>query len=167
MCIRDRYQRRVRGSFGMLATPGASKRGSHPAQSFTSSISDMSELESEPEATEPLPSWRLLLLTLSMGGVYLGFGLQVGGGTAVMKNMGIPSSVVSAVWLFGPISGIIMGPLVGRYSDRCQHPMGRRRPVMVLSLIHISEPTRLLSISYAVFCLKKKKNVKNVMQSCR
>eukprot|EP00658_Telonema_sp_P-2_P064282 TRINITY_DN5320_c0_g1_i2.p1 TRINITY_DN5320_c0_g1~~TRINITY_DN5320_c0_g1_i2.p1 ORF type:complete len:120 (+),score=19.00 TRINITY_DN5320_c0_g1_i2:362-721(+) len=29
--------------------------------------------------------------------------------------------------------------------------------LMPLSLIHISEPTRLLSISYAVFCLKKKK----------
>eukprot|EP00658_Telonema_sp_P-2_P076512 TRINITY_DN6710_c0_g1_i2.p1 TRINITY_DN6710_c0_g1~~TRINITY_DN6710_c0_g1_i2.p1 ORF type:complete len:111 (-),score=25.20 TRINITY_DN6710_c0_g1_i2:100-432(-) len=29
-----------------------------------------------------------------------------------------------------------------------------------LSLIHISEPTRLLSISYAVFCLKKKKTRK-------
>src|SRR5678815_251153 len=28
---------------------------------------------------------------------------------------------------------------------------------VTLSLIHISEPTRLLSISYAVFCLKKKK----------
>src|SRR5678815_4975303 len=28
--------------------------------------------------------------------------------------------------------------------------------VHYLSLIHISEPTRLLSISYAVFCLKKK-----------
>eukprot|EP00658_Telonema_sp_P-2_P030680 TRINITY_DN2312_c0_g1_i5.p1 TRINITY_DN2312_c0_g1~~TRINITY_DN2312_c0_g1_i5.p1 ORF type:complete len:552 (-),score=108.50 TRINITY_DN2312_c0_g1_i5:21-1676(-) len=28
---------------------------------------------------------------------------------------------------------------------------------LILSLIHISEPTRLLSISYAVFCLKKKK----------
>src|SRR5674536_95529 len=27
--------------------------------------------------------------------------------------------------------------------------------VQKLSLIHISEPTRLLSISYAVFCLKK------------
>ena len=27
---------------------------------------------------------------------------------------------------------------------------------LYLSLIHISEPTRLLSISYAVFCLKKK-----------
>eukprot|EP00658_Telonema_sp_P-2_P069523 TRINITY_DN58824_c0_g1_i1.p1 TRINITY_DN58824_c0_g1~~TRINITY_DN58824_c0_g1_i1.p1 ORF type:complete len:107 (+),score=33.59 TRINITY_DN58824_c0_g1_i1:159-479(+) len=30
--------------------------------------------------------------------------------------------------------------------------------MLALSLIHISEPTRLLSISYAVFCLKKKKN---------
>ena len=28
--------------------------------------------------------------------------------------------------------------------------------IIDLSLIHISEPTRLLSISYAVFCLKKK-----------
>ena len=28
----------------------------------------------------------------------------------------------------------------------------------LLSLIHISEPTRLGMISYAVFCLKKKKN---------
>src|SRR5450756_3214620 len=30
-----------------------------------------------------------------------------------------------------------------------------------LSLIHISEPTRLGMISYAVFCLKKKKNKDN------
>src|SRR5450756_2991182 len=33
--------------------------------------------------------------------------------------------------------------------------------VINLSLIHISEPTRLGMISYAVFCLKKKKNKKN------
>src|SRR5450756_2979597 len=31
-------------------------------------------------------------------------------------------------------------------------------PARKLSLIHISEPTRLGMISYAVFCLKKKKN---------
>src|SRR5678816_4175227 len=33
---------------------------------------------------------------------------------------------------------------------------GDKPTSLVLSLIHISEPTRLLSISYAVFCLKKK-----------
>eukprot|EP00658_Telonema_sp_P-2_P079375 TRINITY_DN7648_c0_g1_i10.p1 TRINITY_DN7648_c0_g1~~TRINITY_DN7648_c0_g1_i10.p1 ORF type:complete len:101 (-),score=18.78 TRINITY_DN7648_c0_g1_i10:105-407(-) len=39
-----------------------------------------------------------------------------------------------------------------------QHAAVNTFPGLVhLSLIHISEPTRLLSISYAVFCLKKKK----------
>src|SRR5660397_162981 len=33
-------------------------------------------------------------------------------------------------------------------------------PMYYLSLIHISEPTRLRRISYAVFCLKKKKKKK-------
>ena len=37
--------------------------------------------------------------------------------------------------------------------------------VQALSLIHISEPTRLLSISYAVFCLKKKKTTPPPPQS--
>ena len=32
---------------------------------------------------------------------------------------------------------------------------------LALSLIHISEPTRLLSISYAVFCLKKKNTTRH------
>src|SRR5678816_4857730 len=49
-----------------------------------------------------------------------------------------------------------------------RHPDDRRRNdesrhaglCQYLSLIHISEPTRLLSISYAVFCLKKKKKKK-------
>src|SRR5678815_1769735 len=36
-----------------------------------------------------------------------------------------------------------------------------------LSLIHISEPTRLLSISYAVFCLKKKKVRAPRRRGCR
>eukprot|EP00658_Telonema_sp_P-2_P082439 TRINITY_DN8716_c0_g1_i3.p1 TRINITY_DN8716_c0_g1~~TRINITY_DN8716_c0_g1_i3.p1 ORF type:complete len:312 (-),score=88.40 TRINITY_DN8716_c0_g1_i3:44-979(-) len=36
-----------------------------------------------------------------------------------------------------------------------------------LSLIHISEPTRLLSISYAVFCLKKKKNTKQKISNIK
>ena len=39
----------------------------------------------------------------------------------------------------------------GMYATTGVHPH-----LANLSLIHISEPTRLLSISYAVFCLKKK-----------
>ena len=45
------------------------------------------------------------------------------------------------------------------YTTRYQRvviPEAYERLILDLSLIHISEPTRLLSISYAVFCLKKK-----------
>src|SRR5660397_75698 len=38
---------------------------------------------------------------------------------------------------------------------------------MKLSLIHISEPTRLRRISYAVFCLKKKKKQNKKKQEHR
>src|SRR5680860_1771911 len=37
----------------------------------------------------------------------------------------------------------------------------KRQSVYLLSLIHISEPTRRTPISYAVFCLKKKKKKQN------
>src|SRR5665648_1207264 len=41
-----------------------------------------------------------------------------------------------------------------------KHVRGRKLNELALSLIHISEPTRLGMISYAVFCLKKKKKQK-------
>src|SRR5659263_399868 len=85
-------------------------------------------------------------------------------------------------WLTGGadgLQGVVMGPLLGRFefdlSGRTaawysisvllvlfvlarrlvNSPFGAT--LKALSLIHISEPTRLGMISYAVFCLKKKK----------
>src|SRR5450756_3053281 len=70
-------------------------------------------------------------------------------------------------WGFG-LSGVVLGipsffnstsnssPSAGwRTMSDGQFDWGGRLPK--LSLIHISEPTRLGMISYAVFCLKKKK----------
>src|SRR5678815_5995999 len=48
-------------------------------------------------------------------------------------------------------------PALARLEQRDVGDVGVEQPADALSLIHISEPTRLLSISYAVFCLKKKK----------
>src|SRR5678815_2945447 len=57
-------------------------------------------------------------------------------------------------------------PSEGRYAEVAREMRASGNylePVLAhhphLSLIHISEPTRLLSISYAVFCLKKKNNL--------
>src|SRR5680860_1859272 len=54
--------------------------------------------------------------------------------------------------LFGVTSVCVCG--AGKHR-RC-----RRTRLLYLSLIHISEPTRRTPISYAVFCLKKKKKTK-------
>eukprot|EP00658_Telonema_sp_P-2_P005271 TRINITY_DN11975_c0_g1_i2.p1 TRINITY_DN11975_c0_g1~~TRINITY_DN11975_c0_g1_i2.p1 ORF type:complete len:155 (-),score=31.16 TRINITY_DN11975_c0_g1_i2:52-516(-) len=82
-----------------------------------------------------------------------------------------PAECESAMWaaermiqgFFGDKAVSVQDLRRGCHSVRAglQVPMKSVRvPVRVrcLSLIHISEPTRLLSISYAVFCLKKKKN---------
>src|SRR5678815_5680385 len=56
-------------------------------------------------------------------------------------------------------AGLAREAVVGAGEDDGRAGEGRRLQRLVvddLSLIHISEPTRLLSISYAVFCLKKK-----------
>src|SRR5674476_1348427 len=42
-----------------------------------------------------------------------------------------------------------------------KHQMLRSASIRILSLIHISEPTRQAEISYAVFCLKKKRRTPN------
>ena len=56
----------------------------------------------------------------------------------------------------------ILGHLTGRLLlEREPSAVDARAVIDALSLIHISEPTRLLSISYAVFCLKKKKHKRN------
>lgn len=39
------------------------------------------------------------------------------------------------VWVVGPLSGLIVAPIVGTLSDRCTHRMGRRRPFIVGGLI--------------------------------
>src|SRR5450756_2938143 len=69
-------------------------------------------------------------------------------------STGLPESI-SAKIAQGAPSG-------GKYRERSSSStlIGTTSPVSLLSLIHISEPTRLGMISYAVFCLKKKKKKK-------
>ncbi|CZR85338.1 hypothetical protein CDFC105_30038 [Clostridioides difficile] len=76
------------------------------------------------------------------------------------------SSAASDVYKRQLVDGIIVTAVSTDFAEK--HPEIVERFMKVeketleyvnnLSLIHISEPTRLLSISYAVFCLKKKYN---------
>src|SRR5678815_303923 len=51
------------------------------------------------------------------------------------------------------VARFLVGEFGGRFYKKLEEPNWLPGSVVTLSLIHISEPTRLLSISYAVFCL--------------
>ncbi|OAD09080.1 hypothetical protein MUCCIDRAFT_136915, partial [Mucor lusitanicus CBS 277.49] len=65
-------------------------------------------------------------------------------GTPYLLSLGLSKSYMSLVWIAGPLSGLIMQPIVGVISDGCRSKWGRRRPflvggsiIVVLSLLAI------------------------------
>lgn len=57
--------------------------------------------------------------------------------TPIMRKVGIPSSLISVVWLIGPVSGFVVQPLIGHFSDECHAKLGRRRPFIIVGLVGI------------------------------
>ncbi|KAK9454457.1 hypothetical protein V1511DRAFT_522108 [Dipodascopsis uninucleata] len=54
-------------------------------------------------------------------------------------------SMLSFVWVAGPLSGLIMQPVVGAWSDNCTSSYGRRRPFMVIGSIIVGLSLMLMA----------------------
>jgi solute carrier family 45 protein 1/2/4 len=55
--------------------------------------------------------------------------------TPYLLRLGLTKSKVSLVWIAGPLSGLIMQPIVGIIADRSTSSWGRRRPFMVVGTL--------------------------------
>src|SRR5436190_17565840 len=51
--------------------------------------------------------------------------------TPYLLQLGLTKSRTSLVWIAGPLSGLIMQPLIGAVADRSTSKWGRRRPFMI------------------------------------
>ncbi|KAF2323901.1 hypothetical protein GH714_003846 [Hevea brasiliensis] len=71
---------------------------------------------------------QLLRVTSIAGGIQFGWALQLSLLTPYVQELGIPHAWASVIWLCGPLSGLVVQPLVGHMSDRCTSRFGRRRP---------------------------------------
>ncbi|KAK9333810.1 hypothetical protein V1520DRAFT_366453 [Lipomyces starkeyi] len=54
-------------------------------------------------------------------------------------------SMLSIVWVAGPLSGLIMQPVVGVWSDECTSRYGRRRPFMVIGSVIVGLSLMLMA----------------------
>ncbi|KAJ2844190.1 hypothetical protein GGI22_006961, partial [Coemansia erecta] len=99
--------------------------------------------ESTPSSSSARFGWRFLAtrefadtarnitLTIGLGGLQFVWAVEMGFGSPYLLSLGLQKSVISLVWLAGPLSGLITQPLVGFLSDNCTSRLGRRRPYII------------------------------------
>jgi len=79
-----------------------------------------------------LSAWQILSICIGSFGIQFGFALPQANATRIFQNLGASLDTVPLLFLAGPITGLIVQPLVGYYSDRTWTSQGRRRPYFLL-----------------------------------
>jgi maltose/moltooligosaccharide transporter len=79
-------------------------------------------------AKPKLDAWQICKICIGAFGLQFGFALPQANATRIFQNLGASLETVPLLWLAGPITGLIVQPLVGYYSDRTWTSFGRRRP---------------------------------------
>ncbi|KAL6512091.1 general substrate transporter [Orobanche gracilis] len=81
---------------------------------------------------------KMILVASIAAGVQFGWALQLSLLTPYSQLLGVAHQWASIVWLCGPISGLIVQPIVGYYSDNCTSRFGRRRPFIAVGSILVA-----------------------------
>ncbi|KAF8940271.1 hypothetical protein BGZ58_007162 [Dissophora ornata] len=77
---------------------------------------------------------QMILLTTALTGLQFTWSVEMAYGTPFLLQLGLSKSLMSLVWLAGPLSGLVMQPVVGVLSDRCTSKLGRRRPFLLAGI---------------------------------
>uniref|UniRef100_A0A1D1XQ02 Sucrose transport protein SUT2 n=1 Tax=Anthurium amnicola TaxID=1678845 RepID=A0A1D1XQ02_9ARAE len=102
---------------------------------------------SPPPRSARVPLRQLLRVASLSCGVQFGWALQLSLLTPYVQELGIPHAWSSLIWLCGPISGLLVQPLVGHMSDRCTSRFGRRRPFIAAGTASIALAVLLVGYS--------------------
>ena len=77
------------------------------------------------------------LVNLSFGffGVQIAYALQSANISRIFATLGADPHQLSFFWILPPLMGMIVQPLIGKYSDRTWCRMGRRKPYLLVGSI--------------------------------
>ncbi|KAI9474856.1 major facilitator superfamily domain-containing protein [Zychaea mexicana] len=124
---RPKYKRR-RSSFDASTYNSAGQSPGYVRSSAASSIHEPLTL-SDPG----LDLRRLLGLTICMAGVQFTWTVELSYGTPYLLSLNLSKELTALVWIAGPLSGLLVQPLIGAFSDKCTSRFGKRRPFIVIA----------------------------------
>ncbi|KAG2007431.1 sucrose transporter [Coprinopsis cinerea AmutBmut pab1-1] len=82
------------------------------------------------------PRWaHLPTLTVGLLGVQVFWSVEMSYASPYLLSLGLSKSSMAIVFLAGPLSGLIMQPLIGVLADNSTSRFGRRRPYMMLGTV--------------------------------
>jgi maltose/moltooligosaccharide transporter len=89
-----------------------------------------------PLTEKPRQSWAgLASISFGFFGIQIGFGLQNANMSRIFETLGAPMDDLPALWVAAPLTGLLVQPLVGYFSDRTWGSFGRRRPYFMAGAI--------------------------------
>jgi maltose/moltooligosaccharide transporter len=72
--------------------------------------------------------WGLWNISFGFFGIQVAFGLQNANISRIFQTLGSDVDSLAFLWMAGPVTGLIVQPLIGHFSDRTWSRFGRRRP---------------------------------------
>jgi len=75
-----------------------------------------------------LSFWQILNMNFGFLGIQFGFALQNGNASRILQTFGADVEHLSLFWLAAPLTGMIVQPIIGHYSDQTWTKLGRRKP---------------------------------------
>lgn len=82
-----------------------------------------------------LSAARIWNMSMGFFGIQFGFALQNGNASRILQTYGAEVEHLSLFWLAAPLTGMIVQPIIGHYSDRTWNRLGRRRPYFLVGAI--------------------------------
>jgi maltose/moltooligosaccharide transporter len=82
-----------------------------------------------------LSFWEIWNLSFGFLGIQMGFALQNANASRILQIFGAHVEELSWFWIVAPLTGLIVQPIIGYYSDRTWTKLGRRRPYFLTGAI--------------------------------
>ena len=82
-----------------------------------------------------LSFWQIVNMNVGFFGIQFSFGLQQSSMSPIYKYLGADEATLPLLWLAGPVTGLVVQPIIGAMSDRTVTRWGRRTPYFLIGAI--------------------------------